>query len=201
MQPVPWVWRSRSGARQDLGSPLPSSRTSMLSGPPRWPPLTRTARGPQRTQRRRRGDHARLVAGPARCRADAGLGQVRGDQRGQRQEALAERADRFLRAAGDRRSWRPSPGRARCYRARCRCNASATATITSGRESMPILTAAISMSSNTASSWAVTNSGGTSWIARHRARVLRGQRGDHRAAVGAERREGLEVGLDAGAAA
>ena len=37
--------------------------------------------------------------------------------------------------------------------------------------------------------------------ARHAERVLRGQRGDGRHAVAAERREGLEVGLDAGAAA
>ena len=34
-----------------------------------------------------------------------------------------------------------------------------------GRDSMPILTAANSMSSNTASICALTNSGGTSWIA------------------------------------
>ena len=35
----------------------------------------------------------------------------------------------------------------------------------------------------------------------HAPGVLRGQRGDHRGAVDAERREGLQIGLDAGAAA
>ena len=46
-----------------------------------------------------------------------------------------------------------------------------------------------------------TKAGGTSRTALTPLGVLRGERGDHRGAVDAERREGLQVGLDAGAAA
>ena len=86
-------------------------------------------------------------------------------------------------------------------RAPWRRSPSATASMIAGRDSMPILTAANSMSSNTASICARDELGRHVVDRAHRAGVLRGQRGDHRGAVRAERREGLEVGLDAGAAA
>ena len=47
----------------------------------------------------------------------------------------------------------------------------------------------------------VMKSAGTSWMAGDALRVLRGQRGDDRSAIDAERGEGLQIGLDAGAAA
>ena len=68
-------------------------------------------------------------------------------------------------------------------------------------DSMPIFTASTSRSENTASICAATKSAGTSWIAGDALGVLRGQRGDDRRAVDAERRKCLQVGLDAGAAA
>ena len=46
-----------------------------------------------------------------------------------------------------------------------RTSASATASMVCGRESMPILIAPTARSSRTASIWAVTKAGGTSWIA------------------------------------
>ena len=132
----------------------------------------------------------------------AGLGQVGRDQAGQRQEALAQGGDRLVGAAAGRRSWPPSPGRARSSAAASGASPSATAAITSGVPSMPILTASTrEVAEHGVDLRARRRPGGTSWIALHAQRVLGGQRGDHRAAVDAQRREGLEVGLDAGAAA
>ena len=56
-------------------------------------------------------------------------------------------------------------GSSTTFLARWRSSPAATASMMALLASMPILTAAISMSSKTASSWARTKSAGTSWIA------------------------------------
>ena len=56
-------------------------------------------------------------------------------------------------------------GSSTMLRAEWRSSASATAATLVARDSMPILTAAISRSSNSASIWAAMKSAGTSWMA------------------------------------
>ena len=77
---------------------------------------------------------------------------------------------------------------------------SATAAVTSEEPSIPILMAPTSRSSSTARAWSATNPAGTGWTRQNPARVLSGERGDRRGAMDALGGEGLEVGLDPGAA-
>ncbi len=82
-----------------------------------------------------------------------------------------------------------------------RAMALTTTRTTSGECSMPILTASTPMSSTTASICALQHVGRNAVDGAHALGVLRGDRGDRGHAVAAQRAEGLEVGLDAGAAA
>ena len=66
---------------------------------------------------------------------------------------------------------------------------------------MPVFTAWTPMSSTTLRYWARTASTGSSHVALHAQRVLRGDRGEHAHAVHAERQHRLQVGLDARTAA
>ena len=84
---------------------------------------------------------------------------------------------------------------------RARAMAAATASTIAAVASMPVLVAWIAMSPATASICAVTRSAGSGSDRGDADGVLRGDRGDRARAVHAERRERLQIGLDAGAAA
>ena len=100
---------------------------------------------------------------------------------------------------------RPSPsspgrGRSGCRRASL-ARAAATASITSGRCSMPILMQSAPMSLSTTLICSADEVRRDVEDAEHALGVLRGQRGDGGHGVAAQRRDRLDVGLHAGAAA
>ena len=88
----------------------PSTSTSTMSARSRWPPLTTTARAPMP----RNAWAARTASSDGADRQPGehlGLGHVGGHHPRQRQQPAPHGVDRARRPAGDRRSWRPSPGR------------------------------------------------------------------------------------------
>ena len=202
VQPVPWVLRvaMRGAAKRAIGvARRPADRRSPGRSP--WPPLISTALRAEREQPLRLRAHLGFVcaSGASSSAAASGRFGVITSARGIRDRARARRSRR-ARAAGRRRS-RPSPDRAPCSSALWRSSPAATASMAADCDSMPIFTAPTSRSENTASICAAMKSRRHVVDAGDAAGVLRGQRGDDRRAIDAERRKCLEVGLDAGAAA
>ena len=131
---------------------------------------------------------------------DLGFGNVRRDDVRERQERRAAPRPRPRRAAG-RLPSRSSPDRRRSRRRPRRPIAPSTAATIAAFASIPILTASAPMSLDHRLDLRDHQRRADGLPAADTERVLRGDRGDRAGAVDAERRERLEVRLDAGAAA
>ena len=165
--------RRRRGARPgSRRAREPSKRWSTASSP--WPPVTITAGGAELVQ-----PLGELLPRRLDARERLRLGQVRRDHGREREQPRRRALHGVVLAAASRRSSRPSPGRRRAGRGAPR-GTPATVSISRREKSIPVFAASTPMSSNTASSCATTNSGGSSWIGGHAQRVLRRQRDEHR---------------------
>ena len=204
VQPVPCVWRVGHARRLE---PVAARRRAAAGpgcrAPPRCPPLSSTCAAPSPCSRGRHRRHlprGSVAGGSSEQRC--GLGQVGRDQASP--AAAGARAGRPppRPAAAGRRPWPPSPGRARPSAARQRRSPSATAAMISGRaEHADLDRVHREVAQHGVHLRAHERRRSMPWMPWHAQRVLRRQRRDHRAAVDAQRREGLQVGLDAGAAA
>ena len=192
---------SRCAARGTPPSPPSVASRSSTSRPARCPPFSSTAGTPSATQRRGGAAHRGLV-GDRHAAQRLRLRQVGGDQRGQRQQAPPEQPQR---------------------RARPAARAPPLATMTGSTTSGTPRAIAASTSQTAAIVAAVAEHAGLDHVGadvvQHarpfaprrtpaapactpaRRGVLRGQRGDRGHGVAAERRDRLDVGLDARAAA
>ena len=167
------------------------------------------ARGGRRSRPRRAGPSAWTARASVRRRrprvqsrsSARGLGHVGRDDRRARQQPRAQRVLRARRRAALAPLSATITGSSTTGAPPTRSRASSTASIVSTVPSMPILTASTPMSSATARTCSTIAS------RRHRVDggdgdgVLGGDRGDRGHPVGAAGGEGLQVGLDAGAAA
>ncbi len=200
VQPVPWVCRLSSAGSAEQCSCVPSVRRSTAS-PGRWPPLTRTHRGPRSSSAAAAGallvsivDLRRRRAAPPR--PGSGVTTVASGQ-----QRVAYRVDRLrgqqrVAVLATRRPGSTTTGSAGGCRAARRRRPPSPRT-----QSIPVFTASTPMSSTTLRNCARTASARQLPDALHAERVLRGDRRDHAHTVHAEREHRLQVGLDAGPAA
>ena len=215
--PCPWRGRPRSRPRRrsrcrgccgtqcrtsgSATAPLRSTSRSMLSRPCPCPPLSTTAFAPERQQplRLRRASRPRSAprATPSSAAASGRLGVST------RTRGISSRLSTSMRVR------RQQPVARGGHHHRIEHHLALPPALEPGRDRMDggglrqhaDLHRAHRRSENTASIWAATKSAGTSWIAVTPRRVLGGERGDHAGAVDAQRRERLEIALQAGAAA
>ena len=161
--------------------PVAVSRTSALSGPARWPPLTSTACGPSAQQRARpRASIAARSAAAGSSSRRAASGRFGVTTMAQRQQRVADgrdRSSRKQRVAARRHHDRVEHEAYRLVASR----PSATAAMRSGAREHADLHRVDRESSKTASICGSDEGGGTSVDRGDAEGVLRGERGDHRA--------------------